>query len=67
MYRCEHCEIRVQSDERFTYRGTNLCINCMEAFISWIIDGGYLEAPEMFDYIVPASELIAADEAPAFP
>jgi hypothetical protein len=44
--RCEHCETRL--DVPFEYGGHRFCCECMSALCSWLLDGGQVEAPELF-------------------
>lgn len=46
---CEHCG---SPGADFSYEGHDLCCECMSAFISWILDGGMVEEPEMFAFMI---------------
>jgi hypothetical protein len=51
MSRCECCALGIHR-QQFTYDGHALCCECMSALCSWFLDGGQVEAPEMFADIV---------------
>jgi protein-arginine kinase activator protein McsA len=46
---CEHCGARGGD---FQHEGHDLCAECMNAFTSWLLDGGMQENPEQFAYML---------------
>lgn len=65
--RCEHCDTRIENAEPFTFRGTQLCCECMSSLTSWLLDGGIEEDPDMFAYVMedyspPNAEFVSEPE-----
>lgn len=54
--KCDHCDGRGAD---FIYEGHRLCCECMSAFTSWILDGGMVEAPDMFASFLDARSEVA--------
>ena len=51
MERCSHCDTRVTDDTRFFHNGFYFCAECCSALISWLLDGGVEDSPELFGYV----------------
>jgi hypothetical protein len=47
---CEECGAR---NAEFRYLEHFLCCGCMEVLVSWFMEGGQVEEPEMFSHLVP--------------
>lgn len=47
---CDHCG---RGGGDFAYAGHCFCCECMLSLCSWILEGGMVEEPDMFDYLRP--------------
>lgn len=47
--RCSHCDTRGGD---FAYKDQPLCCECMTELCSWFLDGGQVEAPDLFAYLL---------------
>ena len=47
---CDHCEQTREAD--FSYNGHLLCCECMSELCSWFLDGGMVDNPEQFAYLL---------------
>jgi hypothetical protein len=50
--RCAHCDTRIERSEPFTFRDHEFCCECMMSLCSWLLDGGMVEEPAMFSYVL---------------
>ncbi len=57
-WECVHCGSRHDREDDFIYRGFHFCIMCMGMLISWYLDNGTHEAPEIFDYVDSDTDLV---------
>jgi hypothetical protein len=50
--RCAHCDTRIEEGEPFSFRGHHFCCECMLTLCSWFLDGGRVEDPDQFAYVM---------------
>lgn len=60
--KCEHCD--QERDPEFSYNGHRFCCECMSELCSWFLDGGQVENPDQFAYVLDLTpeELVGTDK-----
>ena len=50
--RCSNCDSHFAEDDTFEYRGFHFCTECVSELASWFLDGGIVENPEQFGWVL---------------
>ena len=51
--KCDHCE---GTGADFDFNGHQFCCECMSELTSWILDGGMVENPDQFAYVLSPND-----------
>lgn len=55
---CDHCGSKHGAD--FLFHGSRFCCECMSSLTSWLLDGGMVEEPDLFAYVLD-DDLVVLD------